>query len=107
MERADRFPSPGLRASAAVRGARDSEGRRQLQLELEHVHHARQDERAKGVVDLLGRKVLVLLADPPVHEADEGADQEANDGLELEGIERSRYMEPRQLGPRELLEPPR
>ena len=59
---------------------------------------------AKGMVDLLGRQVIVLLAHPPIHEPDERPDQEADDGLELERVEPSRHLESRQLRLGELLE---
>ena len=57
------------------------------------------------MVDLRGRQVLVLLAHPPIHEADEGSHQETDDGFELERIELAPRVEARKLGVGEPLEP--
>src|SRR5437870_12495463 len=73
------------------------EGSRQLEIQLERVRYTRQDERAERVIDLLGRQVLVLLTHPPIHEADERPDQEADDCLELEWVEPARGLHSCQL----------
>jgi hypothetical protein len=49
--------------------------------------------------------MLVLFAHPPIHETDEGPDQETNEQLEPEGVELSRRLESRKLGPGKRLEP--
>src|SRR5215207_6640662 len=81
-----------------------SERLRQLELQLEDVRHTGQGERAKCMVDLLGRQALVLFSHPPIHEADERPHQEADDGLELERVEPPRRFESRELSLRQLLE---
>src|SRR6476620_5056895 len=84
----------------------DSKRLRHVELQLEHVRHTRQGQGAKGVVDLLGWQVVVLLAHPPIHEADERPDEEADDGLEPERIELAGHLESQQLRLDKLLEAP-